>query len=255
MLALLKYLLLVARRDYVFIGLIVSLAISIFVSKFLGWTSIEEQKYMQIVYSIAGIKMVLTMGIIIFVNFFVKRFYETKEFELFLSYPISHQSIIGAFYSTFIINFLGLLLIASASIFAIYYKFLNLGGFLFWIGSFAGEIMIITAVALFFGMFINSIVFSIGLCFGFVLAAKSFGFFISLIQYSLKNVETMSFMDGLGSILSLVFPRLDLFSYSSWAIYGVDSSSAYWIVGLQTLIYTPMILFAIVFDFRKKVLV
>ena len=58
---------------------------------------------------------------------------------------------------------------------------------------------------------------------------------------------------GLGlKILSVIFPRLDLFSQSSWAVYGLGDNSFLQIIFIQSIIYLPLMIFMAFHDFKKK---
>ena len=53
-------------------------------------------------------------------------------------------------------------------------------------------------------------------------------------------------------ILSVIFPRLDLFSQSSWPIYGVKDDMVLWVIFFQSTIYLPLMIFMAFHDFKKK---
>ncbi len=53
-------------------------------------------------------------------------------------------------------------------------------------------------------------------------------------------------------ILSVIFPRLDLFGQSSWLNYGITDYSNLKIIVFQSLIYIPLMIFMAFHDFKKK---
>jgi hypothetical protein len=53
-------------------------------------------------------------------------------------------------------------------------------------------------------------------------------------------------------ILSVLFPRLDLFAQSSWAIYGIKENVVLLIILFQSIIYLSLMIFMAFHDFKKK---
>ena len=53
-------------------------------------------------------------------------------------------------------------------------------------------------------------------------------------------------------ILSVIFPRLDLFAQSSWTIYGVQDKGILQIIFIQFFIYIALMIFMAFHDFKKK---
>ena len=60
------------------------------------------------------------------------------------------------------------------------------------------------------------------------------------------------FMPAMLKIISVLFPRLDLFGQSEWLIYGISDFSRIKIIALQSLIYIPLMIFMAFHDFKKK---
>jgi hypothetical protein len=53
-------------------------------------------------------------------------------------------------------------------------------------------------------------------------------------------------------IISLFFPRLDLFTQSEWLVYGVEDFSRIKLIALQAIIYISLMSFMSFVDFRRK---
>ena len=80
------------------------------------------------------------------------------------------------------------------------------------------------------------------------------GMFVMAINIG-DAIDLEKTKDSLGmglKILSVIFPRLDLFSQSSWAIYGIGDNSFLQIIFIQSIIYLPLMIFMAFHDFKKK---
>ena len=89
---------------------------------------------------------------------------------------------------------------------------------------------------------------------GFYVLSRLMGMFVMAINFGDDvNLEKSRESLGLGlKILSVIFPRLDLFSQSSWAVYGLGDNSFLQIIFIQSIIYLPLMIFMAFHDFKKK---
>jgi hypothetical protein len=79
------------------------------------------------------------------------------------------------------------------------------------------------------------------------------GMFVMAIKLPQDFAQTKNhFLATTLKILSVVFPRLDLFGQSGWLAYGVSDKLVLKIIFIQTLIYIPLMMFMSFHDFRKK---
>ena len=79
------------------------------------------------------------------------------------------------------------------------------------------------------------------------------GFIVSSITLKMQGVSIQKVLEFLIMPIAVFFPRLDLFSQSSWLIY-TDAIPNLTIIAMQSVVYIPLIFFACVIDFNKKVL-
>ena len=77
------------------------------------------------------------------------------------------------------------------------------------------------------------------------------GFILSSIELKIHGLSFIGIIQTLLIPLSIFFPRLDLFSQSTWLIYG-DPITNGKIIIFQSLIYIPLLTFACTIDFNKK---
>lgn len=265
--SIIKYTLLTALRDWLFFGIFVIAIIFSMLSVFLGNTALTEQKYMSTIY-IAGLnRMTITIGLILFICFHVRRAFDHKEIELTLSRPITRFEFILSYYFGFAV--LSLILVLTVMSFLMGLALMNfivitVYGWILWGISLYLEVLIITAFAFFIALFVRSAVFAVMLTLGFYFMARIFGFFL----ISINNIASITKTTKLGSIsekvldvLGIVFPRLDMYSQSEWLIYGLGDLNIYGNGNFATSIallvvisgiYIALILSLALFDFIRK---
>lgn len=250
--ATIKYIILTAIRDKLFMGLFIVSALLIGISKFLGLTALSEQTQMSIVYTAGATRFLVIFGLILFISVHIRRFFETKEIEVILTHPISRTKFIISYSiaTVFITLIIAIpIIIVSAMIVGI----LNTDGFLLWSISLILEGVIVSAMALFGSMILKSSVSSVifSTCFytlarmtAFIMATANSPMVASneLIKYVAKPIFIA---------ISWIMPRLDQFSQTSWLVYGVDNN-LFGIILSQTIIYTALLLCASIIDFKSK---
>ncbi len=256
MLAIIRYTMITALRDKLFIGLLGVILLAIFVSTFLGGTALSEQYEMVISYACGSSRLILAVGMVIFVCFHVKRMFDNKEIEFILAKPISRNAFICSYWLAFVVLVIILSLLSMAFI-AIFTK-PNLLGLLYWTASVICEEILIIAFAIVSALILKSAVASVmaTLCFYFL--SRMMGFFVAIIKqpFNLQLPELNYVFDWISQWLlqltSTVLPRLDLFGKTKWLIYGIATEKELWIFACQSLVYIPLLLVMAMLDFNKK---
>lgn len=248
-----KYVLLTAIRDMLFIGLILAIIAAAFISNFLGGTAIVEKLEMSTAYTASSIRLITIIGMIVFVCFHVRRAFENKEIDLMLSRPISRIGFVVSYWLGFAV--VAALIVVPVLIAVGIFQSYDLRGLILWGLSLISECLIITAFAVFSSIILRSAVSSVLLSFGLYLISRMMGFFLYVVdapgKYELTSWQfyTQKFL----KFGSYIFPRLDLYGKTEWLIYGVSKlNENWWLFLVQTLIYTPILLTAAAIDFRKK---
>jgi ABC-type transport system involved in multi-copper enzyme maturation permease subunit len=249
--SILKYILKNGLRDRLYLGLFIAIAMAFAVSIFLGTTMLIEQNQSSIVYSLATTRTILSIGMILFVCINLNRAFENKEIEFILSKSISREKFVLAYLAGFFIaNFLILLPITTL----IYLIFpINKLGLLFWFLTTLSENLIVISFALLSSLILKNSFSAILASFGFYAISRLMGMFVMAID--IPEDYTSVAQGGLASalkILSILFPRLDLFAQSSWGIYGVKDNVVLLIIFFQSIIYLPLMIFMAFHDFKKK---
>lgn len=251
MLAIIKYALLTAIRDKLFQGLIAALLIAVGVASFTGGIPIIENKEMSLTIAASSIRIILVAGLIVFISFYVRRLFETREIEVIVTKPISRPKIITSYFCAF--SIVGIIIsLFSITILAVLRPETHL--LLFWGVSLIAEILMVVAFTLAFAFFTNSAFIAVISSFGFYIVTRLIGFFVTFItptythfQYSLRNI-----FEKILYYISAVFPRMDLYAHSEWLVRGITDFTKYFIPLAQTTIYIPFILLICIYEFRKR---
>lgn len=249
--AILRYILITAIRDWLYIGVIIALLIAFAISTLIGSTAFAENNQFSIIYVAGSGRILFAIGIIIFICFNIRKSFDNKEVEFFLSKSISRSKyILSYILGFFLVSILALLpLILLLSIM----PDINFVGLCYWSLSIILEDLIFISFAILASFIFKSAVFSVLASFGFYVLARMMGFFVVNMAFSdnMYNIESLSQLAT--KVISVIFPRLDLFAKSQWLIYGANISNFdLLVILLQSIIYVPLMLFMCFYDFNKK---
>lgn len=246
-----RYVLLTAQRDSLFFGLAFSLIFASYVAFFLGGTAVVEEGQTSVVYSAGISRLVLMLGLIIFVAFQIRRSFENREIDLMLVHPISRTK----FIISFIIGYgviAGFFVLFAATVLYGFAYFSDakpdINGFAIWTGSVFFEAVIIASLALTSSLILRSTVLTVLLCLGFYVLSRMAGFVLLIVTKPGNNgVSYESF-----SHISKFIPRMDFFGKSEWLLYGFKSYDEVWLFLTQAVIYITLLLCIAIYDFKKK---
>jgi ABC-type transport system involved in multi-copper enzyme maturation permease subunit len=251
MLTTIRYILLTALRDWLFIGLFASLIAAIAISSFLGGTALVEESQMSITYAAASTRVILLVGLIVFVCFHVRTSFQNREIELILSRPISRISFVFAYW-------LGFSLIVFFLVLPLMAVFLSMTdqteGVILWSVSLMMEALFVVAFSLFASLILSSAVASVLLSFGFYFISRMMGFFLFILESpgQFNSLDTNYVTGKIVLFISTMLPRLDQFGKSEWLVSGIATDENYYIFFGQTLVYIPFLLILAIYDFKRK---
>ncbi len=249
--SILKYILRNGLRDRLYLGLLITLIVSFSISIFLGSTMLVEQQHSTAAYITGSSRAILAIGMILFVCLTVSRAFENKEVEFILSKSISREQFIlgylaGFFLSAFII-FLPLVITIAIVTKPTFF------GLAIWSASLLAELLIVICFALLASMILKNSFSAIMASFAFYIMSRLMGMFVMAIDLPEDFVAAKNhILSASLKILSAVFPRLDLFSQSSWLGYGIKDFESLKIIAIQSLIYIPLMIFMSFHDFKRK---
>ena len=251
MLPIFKYILLIGIRDKLYLGLLISLIAAFSISLFLGNTALIEQQQMSAAYIAGSSRAILAIGMILFVCLNISRAFENKEVEFILSKSISRQQFVMGYLLGF---FAAAFLILVPLLIALYFTVSTSGlGLLVWSSSLLLEILIVISFSLSSSLILKNSFLAIMASFSFYLISRLMGMFVLAINLP-ETVDQAknNFLDLALKILSALFPRLDLFTQSSWLNYEITDFDNIKIILIQSAIYIPPMIFMGFHDFRKK---
>ena len=252
MLSILKYILLTAVRDRLYVGLFIILLAAFGISCALGNASLIEKAQATTAYIAGSSRMIFAIGMILFVCFYVRKSFENREVEFILSKPISRHSLILAYLLGFVLVALLIILPLSALLF---FMKANGVGLIYWSISLLFEALIIITFSLLAALILKSAVSAVLASLGFYMLSRMMGFFVLTIKLPESGADFASTNRVLHVVLkalSVVFPRLDLYSKSDWLIYGMSNFSDFYVVLGQSLIYVPLMICMAFYDFNRK---
>ena len=149
MLTNIRYILITALRDWLFIGLLVGVLLATAISATLGGTAFLEEKEMTLTFACGSSRLILMIGLIVFVCFHIRNAFDTKEIDVILSRPISRSNLVIAYWLGFaLVAFL--LTIPVVGIMGML-GVINWAGYAGWAASLFLEAALVVALALFSG--------------------------------------------------------------------------------------------------------
>jgi hypothetical protein len=257
--AIIRYTIITALRDWLFLGILLLVLLGTTISLFLGSTALVEQQFMAAAFISSAVRMITILGLVVFVCFHVRRSFDNKEVELILSKPISRVAFVISYFSGF--AWLAFCIVTPVSLLfwalhLIKYLDLQLGGLIWWSVSFYLETLIVLSFTFFGALLLRSAVSSVLFALSFYFLCRIYGFLL----ISINSVASMGRSTLLGrvsedilSFLGIFIPRLDMFTKSEWLIYGftLEFNHIYLVVQ-STAIYVMLFLAMAVFDFVRK---
>lgn len=247
--ALMKYVFMAALRDKLVMAMAVVLAVGASLAVFLGSAAISEKSLFTVVFAGASARMVAVLGLVLFVVFFIRRAFESKEIEYLLSRPVGRLSIIFSFAAAISVLCVFMGLGVGLCVYAVCPGLFAYGHVL-WVVSIMVEAVIMANTALFFSMYISSASSATMATLGVYVLGRLMGQLLGIVDSPMVDGDGIYAMAM--QMVSVITPRLDLLGQSSWLIYGVeDGYSLLYALG-QGGIFTLFILLAAGLDFVRR---
>ncbi len=245
-----RYILITALRDWLFIGLIAGVLVATAISATLGSTAFLEEKEMTMTFAAGSSRLMLMVGLIVFVCFHIRNAFDTKEIDVILSRPITRANLVIAYWLGFSLVAL-LLIVPIVGILAAIGP-MSWPGFIGWSASLLMEALLVVALALFSAFTLRSAVTSVLACMGFYVLSRMMAFFVFTVESPMFSELKFIALKYTLIAISTIIPRLDFFAQSEWLSYGFPSSQAWQLFVLQVVIFVPLLLLATMADFRRK---
>lgn len=252
MLTNIRYILITAIRDRLFIGLLAAMILAALVSSAMGYTALLEQEQMTLTLSAASIRMILAVGVIVFVCFHVRQAFETKEIDVLLSRPISRPNLVLSYWLGFALIVVILSVLAAGMLYAL--GIITWTGYFVWSASLLAELWLVVAISLFAAFTLTSAVSSVLASLGFYVLSRMVGFFVATAKNGVlfSDHHINSALEFIIDVISFIIPRLDFFGKSQWLIYGIEADPNYFLFLIQSVIIIPLLLLFTILDFKRK---
>jgi hypothetical protein len=250
MLTNIRYILITALRDWLFIGLVVSILFATMISAVLGSTAFLEDQEMTVTFAAASSRLILMVGLIVFVCFHIRHAFDTKEIDVILSRPISRSNLVIAYWLGF--AFVGLLLALPVIAIVGLIGVGSVAGFAGWAVSLILETSLVVGLALFSAFTLRSAVTAVIACMGFYVLSRMMAFFIVTAHSGVISGSKFILLKYALIAISTLVPRLDFFAKTEWLIYGFNSNQDWLVVLAQAAVFVPLLLLASIADFRRK---
>ncbi len=253
-----RFTILTAVRDWLYIGIFLLAMLAICLSMFLGSTALSEEGFMSTAYIGGMCRLIINIGLILFVCFHVRRSFDNKEIELILTRPISRINFILAYYAGFALLAFTMIVPFCLVLYGLGLSgaiWVNANGVLYWCLSFFYESLILIAFALFCSLILQSAVTSVLASFAFYFLSRIFGFFLISMHNPVSLAHTTlagKLSEKILSVIGIFLPRLDMFAKSEWLIYGVEDFELYLLFLGSSLIYIPLLVAVGAFDMVRK---
>ena len=248
--SLIHYVLTAAFRDRVITALMVVIILGASLSVFFGSAAITEKDQFTAVFAAGGLRIAGAFGLVLFVVFFMRRSFESKDVEFLLSRPLGRVQFLLSYAVAFWV--LALLMTLAQGV-ALYILSPHLfgAGHVLWLASIAAENIIMVSMGLFFAMFLTSAATAAIATFGFYVLARMMGQILGIISSTFSGSD-MPGLEMAIQMISAITPRLDLMGQTSWLVYGVEADVDFGFVFMQCAVFTALVLLASLLDLVRR---
>lgn len=247
-----RYVLTAVMRDRIVQLMMVLMALGTAMSIFLGSAAVTEQQAFTIASIATTLRTLAVLGLVIFISFFVRRVFESREIDYLLATPLSRHRLLFSFATAFIT----VAVIFSAMIALIVVILLRKAGmgWATWSLSVVVELSITSMVALFFAIVLRSATVSALCALGYYSLARMLGAMIGIATTKFDGGSQFvnKLVDIILQVLAVVTPRLDLMAQSAWLVYGKVTDLPLWILPTQFLVFCILFFFCAAFDLRRS---
>lgn len=249
-LPLIRYVLQAALRDRLVLALFLVLMVATALSVFFGSSAVIEKDIFSVVFIAGSLRLASVLGLTLFVIFFVRKSFDSKDIEFLLSRPIGRIQFVLSYSIAFNIIAVCLGLAGIAVIYAMSFG-LEKQGHLIWSLSYLVECIILVNTAFFFALYMSSAANAAMATVAFYILGRMMGQILGIIDSDF--IETSVPVSMAMTLVSILVPRLDLMAQNSWLIYGIENplSSVFFVIA-QCLVFYFLVINAILLDFIRR---
>lgn len=248
---LVPYVLTAALRDRLVISSLALVAVVASLSVFIGSSAVMEKNAFAVVFAAGALRLTGVAALTLFIAFYMRRAFETKDVEFLLARPVSRLSFLLSHAAGF--SFVAALM-AAVSIISVGLLLPSQAGqaaLPLWGVSILIEFIVAAHIALFFSMVLTSAVSSVLASAGLYVLARLMGELLGILATA-EELPVYTILSGVMKTISLLVPRLDLMGQTSWLLYGPGGQAGYGFIVAQGILYSALLLAASYIDLRRR---
>ncbi|HEY8191217.1 MAG TPA: hypothetical protein VIG74_02240 [Alphaproteobacteria bacterium] len=248
---LVPYVLTAALRDRLVISSLALVAIVASLAVFIGSSAVMEKSAFAVVFAAGALRVTGVAALVLFVVFYMRRAFDTKDVEYLLARPVSRLSFLLSHGAAFSLVAVLMTLIVVIAVGLLLPQGADISALILWGAGVMVEFVIAVNVALFFSMVLTSAVGGVLASAGLYVLARLMGELLGILATA-EPLPGYAFLAGVMKMISLVVPRLDLLAQTSWLIYGAGNDVGYSFIFAQGALYTALLLAASYIDLRRR---
>lgn len=246
---LVKYVLTASVRDRLVVSLFVAMAVGVSLSVFLGSAAVLEPGAFAVVFAAGGLRLAGALGLVLFIVFYLRRAFETRDVDFLLSRPLSRAAFLLSHSAAFMLMAFVAALFVTLAVCAITPNSVGAGHAL-WGFSLLMEYIIVANAALFFAMVLPNATSGALAVLGFYVLARLIWQILGIAGAGF-GAGHLSLLTDVMHVISLVVPRLDLMAQTSWLVYGPGDAAVGLIVA-QGVLYSALLASAALVDLERR---
>lgn len=250
---LVKYVLTAAIRDKLLLSIVAVVVLGVSLSLFMASSAVIEQNQFSIVFTASSLRLLGLAGLVLFIVFFIRRSFDARDIEYLLSRPVSRSKLV----LSNAVAFSTLALAAGAMLSMIvgglaFSNGADLSGVMKWSVGVTAEYIIMANTALFFAMVLSSPVTAGMAVIGFYVLSRMMGELLGVVANPPFHFVGDTALAGIMKAISMLIPRLDLLTQTSWLLYGGGGFTDYVFIFMQAVVFTVLILVASLIDLVRS---
>jgi hypothetical protein len=248
--ALFRYILVAARRDRIFLAVIMLCAVVAALCVFFGSSATSEKQAFVLVYTAGLLRIVGMAGLVLFVVFYLRNAFDRREIDFLLAKPVTRTSYIITHTTAFVV--LAFIIAGIVSVGVIVVAPDRVGaGTLYWGATLIFEYCIMAWAALFFAMVVRSAASCALICFVFYGLARSIGNLFGIIDTGATPAYLVP-LEWIMQVVSIIIPRLDLMAQTAWLVYDDIQEMQVLYLLAHSCAFGAVLILAAVIDLRRR---
>ena len=243
------YVLSAAIKDKIFILYAVLVGVILSLSLFFGTSAVTEQDQFSVVFTSGALRITSAFTLVLFIIFYFRRSFDNRDVDFLFSRPITRLQFILAHFISFCLISLVITIITCLCVLLLVPSDLH-GAAVIWSATIFFELVILSAVSIFFGVALSTAVSATLVTIAFYMLARLMGDIIGILKTGVSSFVT-EILGFVMTLISFFIPRLDLIGQTSWLVYGVEDFN-FLALGAQLIIFLGLILSATYLDLKRR---